>query len=116
MSVYKGDKIIAGGEAAAEYIRKQNVLSNYERVTSRQFTAAYDGEIDGYITGLAYDLQIRINDVNISIIERDGSSGPIIPVHATVKKGDKIVLWNAPETSNYFFYARWYKLRDYTGR
>lgn len=131
MSVFKGDRIIAGGDVADEhirkqitagfdavdeYIRKQNILSNYERITSRKFTAAYDGEIDGYTKGNIHgELRIKINDVIVSLVKRN-LSDQIMSVHATVKKGDRVEIWDAPYTESYFVYARWYKQRDYTGR
>lgn len=111
------DKVVNGADLATAYIRKQNILSNYERITSRKFTAAYDGEIDGYTKGsVDGELRITINDVVISLAKRDSYYSLGTSVHATVKKGDRVEIWDAKYTDYYFVYARWYKQRDYTGR
>lgn len=93
----------------AEYIRNQNVLSDIETVTL-PMTAPYDGELipvasnGGYIT-------FSINGSQYTV---GSSAGMTSTSGLPIKKGDNLQLQALVGTAG--FTARYYKLRDYTGR
>ena len=93
----------------AEYIRNQNVLSDIETVTL-PMTAPYDGELiavgsnGGYVT-------FRINGNEYTV---GSSAGMTNTSGLSIKKGDNLQLSALIGTAG--FTARYYKLRDYTGR
>ena len=111
MSVYKGDKLVAGSGLTAEYVRNQNILSDYEAV-SFPITAQYDGELIANTT-LNSGIKLSVNGVEIgwAVYVAAASTGNSVTI--TIKKGDVIA---STEGSYKSAYARWYKLRDYTGR
>jgi len=91
----------------AEYIRNQNVLSDYETASS-SFTAEYDGFISVRVAGTGQGVEIKINGVSIS--QNSNANYGVNGVSALFKKGDAIVTSDpAPKVC-------YYKLRDYTGR
>ena len=118
---YKKSLIVKAKQVAvpfdlAEYIRNQNVLSEWETFTatsSAKLTCLYDGELVfkdsntgwGDIIGTIY-----VNDVKFDIPSAGGSQGFIYTI--SVKKGD--VVYGMRDIKGGV--ARWYKLRDYTGR
>lgn len=93
----------------AEYIRNQNVLSGIETATL-PMTAPYDGELitvasdGGYITFTINGSRYTVG----SVVGMTYTSGMLI------KKGDVLALEALIGTAG--FTARYYKLRDYTGR
>lgn len=113
-----------------DYIRKQNVLSDWEDVygtwvTSNSPSDVYNVPYDGFLTfsmpqnssvGANYILYLLddngVNWKNITYYQ-GGNSG--IPITVAVKKGWKLY---GAYISNTFskVYASFYKLRDYTGR
>ena len=107
------DSTIAEPEVVTpEYIRNQNILSDYEAVTANtEFTAQYDGEIDGYTSGTG-QASISINGVGISYAQATANSEEV-SLHATFKKGDVVSSVNIAGGA---LKARYYKLRDYRGR
>lgn len=100
----------------AEYIRNQNILSDYETFTatsSAKLTCLYDGELvfKNSNTGWSDVIgTIYVNDVKFDIPSAGGSQGFIYTI--SVKKGD--VVYGMRDITGGV--ARWYKLRDYTGR
>ena len=91
-----------------EYIRNQNILSDYEAVTL-PLTAQYDGEL---VINCPADegINIKINGVAWAVY----ISGPAgHSVTLTLKKGDIVKVTKGTYKNAH---ARWYKLRDYTGR
>lgn len=96
-------------EGIKEYIRNQNILSGIETVTL-PMTAPYDGELNvvasdgGYATFSINGSQYTIG----SLAGMTNTSGLLI------KKGDNLQLQALIGTTG--FTARYYKLRDYTGR
>lgn len=91
----------------AEYIRNQNVLSDYETASS-SFTAEYDGFITAKVGGTGQGVEIKINGV--SIARNTNADYGINGVSALFKKGD-VVLTSDPAPK-----VCYYKLRDYSGR
>ena len=106
-----------------EYIRNQNVLSDLEPITISKNSSAptviqYDGIIyfsgtvrrestgNTYATYILNGIQKTVNDSN----EWEGFGC----ASCDVKKDDTIYLNNGWYAQNN--HARWYKLRDYTGR
>ena len=93
----------------AEYVRNQNVLSDVETVTL-PMTVPYDGELipvasnGGYVTFSINGSEYTVG----SLTGMTSSSG--LPI----KKGDGLTLQALVGTAG--FTARYYKLRDYTGR
>lgn len=91
----------------AEYIRNQNVLSDYETASS-SFTAEYDGFISVRVSGTGQGVEIKINGV--SIAQNTNADYGVNGVSALFKKGD-IILTGDPAPK-----VCYYKLRDYSGR
>lgn len=96
-------------EGIKEYIRNQNILSGIETVTL-PMTAPYDGELivvgsnGGYVT-------FSINGAQYTV---GSSTGMTSTSGLSIKKGDVLALQALIGTAG--FTARYYKLRDYTGR
>lgn len=93
----------------AEYVRNQNVLSGIETVTL-PMTAPYDGELIAVASGGGY-VTFSINGSQYTIGSLAGlTSTSGLPI----KKGDVLTLESLVGTAG--FTARYYKLRDYTGK
>ena len=96
-----------------EYIRNQNVLSDWEQsaFTTTNTPARFDGELTFYNNGTM--ISVYVNDVLIAGAG-DYYNGIRIQSSATIsfKKGDNIRLSMAITSQ----YARYYKLRDYSDR
>ena len=94
----------------AEYIRNQNILSDYEDINlSNQVTMEYDGFLS--VTALGNQRKIIVNNVRVS------SASPVSDIDGSgfiaFRKGDVVKL------SNYYnecAKVAYYKLRDYSGR
>lgn len=110
MSVYKGDKLVAGSGITPEYVRNQNILSDYDAVTF-PFTAQYDGILT-VACPTNSGVRVSVNGVEIGravYVEGYSTSNSTT---VAVNKGDVMTLSGNVD----FARARWYKLRDYTGR
>jgi hypothetical protein len=117
---YKKSLIVKAKQVAvpfdmAEYIRNQNVLSEWEDITlptsvETAITMQYDGIICATLKGKAGNtFDIYVNGIPLySSVSRDTVTVPF-------KKGDTVycVLTGSTTETNY---VRYYKLRDYTGR
>jgi hypothetical protein len=120
VAYYKKSLIVKAKQVAvpfdmAEYIRKQNVLSEWEDITlptsvETAITMQYDGIICATLKGKAGNtFDIYVNGIPLySSVSRDTVTVPF-------KKGDTVycVLTGSTTETNY---VRYYKLRDYTGR
>lgn len=99
-----------------EYIRNQNILSDYEAVTiGATAGAATTMQYDGFIIfakGNTTLSKIFINNVEVSYA--CNIAGTAITVNIPVNKGDAVYITNQ-QTSDYTK-AAFYKLRDYRGR
>ena len=100
--------------ATQRYVENQNLLSDYEDITiSGNPSAPTRMEYDGYVTvienGLDQGVKLYINGKNAGRANRHEA------VTVFVAKNDKLHLMN-PSTNGIDAYARFYKLRDYTGR
>ena len=100
--------------ATRRYVEDQNLLSDYEDITiSGNPSAPTRMEYDGYVTvienGLDQGVKLYINGKNAGRANRHEA------VTVFVAKNDKLHLMN-PSTNGIDAYARFYKLRDYTGR
>jgi hypothetical protein len=125
MSVYKGNKVIAGAgitENVKYYIRNQNILSDWENITvpAGGYTAPYDGFIaaaTGAFTGSGNLGCIKVNNMSCNswgIVPGGTSiSANMLSSGALVKKGDVVTIVGG---SSLTVKARFYKLRDYSGR
>lgn len=114
--------VMAPTSAAVQVaIRNQNVLSGLEQITSSG-TALYDGIIQAKVTinnesGFA-DLIIYINGVqsSSSCMNFNQYGLPSFGCQAFIQKGDTWKISKVSEIGSLSQSARWYKLRDYTGR
>lgn len=108
----------------AEYIRNQNILSDWENITlpttaATAITMQYDGfiYIDAHAEGEGVGAWVNLY-VNGKLFRSRADTGaynintPSLTV--PVKKGDVVYLDNSPKVVNKR--AAFYKLRDYTGR
>ena len=107
----------------AEYVRNQNVLSEWETITlstssSDPTIMHYDGFIaikDCYSGNTGYTL-VFIDGVNVIQINQYGASGTIAQspdgMSFPVKKGQSVYL-NVGSIQTAYRYAAFYKLRDY---
>lgn len=105
-----------------EYIRQQNVLSDWEIITpTGTYTAPYDGimAFDNHqwtsTNNLGYVLVNGVGCNNFGQID----GGTVVGQHfasmsVTVKKGD--VVTSTANLTGWDWKARWYKLRDYGDR
>jgi len=96
-------------ECSKEYIRNQNILSGIETVTL-PMTASYDGEL----IVLANNGGYAYLSINGSVYIVGSSVGMTNTSGLLIKKGDNLQL--IALIGNVGFTARYYKLRDYTGR
>lgn len=123
MSIYKGYKLVAGSGLDTEYVRNQNVLSNWETWHTDQtgtytFTASYDGIIacvtNAQTTDSGFICRISVNGVTSSAYVPPATSiaEGDFGVSAEVKKGDTVTY----TCTHCDIMTRYYKLRDYTGR
>ena len=94
----------------AEYIRNQNVLSDYENITLPVSSIPYDGLLTVSVSNGGY-VSFSINSRNFTIGSASGTSDTS---EITLKKGGNVGFLEAGGT--YGIYARYYKLRDYSGR
>ena len=94
----------------AEYIRNQNVLSEYENITLPVSSVPYDGLLTVSVSNGGY-VSFSIDSRNFTIGSATGTSDTS---EITLKKGTNIGFLEAGGT--YALYAKYYKLRDYTGR
>lgn len=97
-------------EGSKEYIRNQNILSEYENVTLPVSSVPYDGLLTVSVSNGGY-VSFSINARNFTIGSASGTSDTS---EITLKKGDNVGFLEAGGTC--VIYARYYKLRDYTGR
>ena len=126
MSVYKGDKLVAGSGLTAEYVRNQNILSDWEDITiSTNEAAPTVMPYDGFITVPTQPYDDNYIFVNGARIQETVSSASIagnrvivsVSLLCPVKKGDNVyVKHNGPGFKGTTSKACFYKLRDYTGR
>ena len=93
-----------------EYIRNQNVLSDYENITLPVSSVPYDGLLTVSVSNGGY-VSFSINARNFTIGSASGTSDTS---EIALKKGDNAGFIAADGT--YGIYVRYYKLRDYTGR
>lgn len=94
-----------------DYIRNQNILSDYEAVTF-PFTAQYDGELVATATvNNSTILSINGTVIGTAVYSR-GIDTVSNSVSIAFKKSDVITAQGAYSSA----FARYYKLRDYTGR
>lgn len=94
----------------AEYIRNQNILSDYESITLPVSSIPYDGLLTVSVSNGGY-VTFSINGRDFTIGSTSGTSDTS---DITLAKGDNVGFLAAIGT--YIIYARYYKLRDYTGR
>ena len=94
----------------AEYIRNQNVLSDFENITLPVSSVPYDGLLTVAVSNAGY-VSFSINARNFTIGSASGTSDTS---EISLKKGDNVDFLEAGGT--YGIYARYYKLRDYSGR
>lgn len=103
-----------------EYERKQNLLSDIEtlELSETDTVMPYDGYISVYFGGTADGLANRRLIINGITVGGESSLGTTNINASTmsylVKKGDNVRLSSAVDLHSVS--ARWYKLRDYSGR
>lgn len=122
------DKVESGNlnpvtsNAVSEYIRNQNILSDWEDITvpAAGYTAPYDGFVsvsNAVTTGKTGLAAILVNGVSCNswgILPTDITVGAnTMSCSALVKKGDVVTTIGVDIDATK---ARFYKLRDYTGR
>lgn len=110
---YIDNKLEEGGFDAPfnlkEYIQNQNILSGIETVTF-PMAAPYDGELIAVGSGGGY-VTFSINGNQYTV---GSSAGMTNTSGISIKKGDVLTLEALVGTAG--FTARYYKLRDYSGR
>lgn len=113
---YIDNKLEEGGFDAPfnlkEYIQNQNILSDIETIEQTTFpmTAPYDGELIAVGSGGGY-VTFSINGSQYTV---GSSAGMTNTSGMSIKKGDNLQLQALVGTVG--FTARYYKLRDYSGR
>lgn len=117
------DSTIAEPEVVTpEYIRNQNILSDWEDITvpAAGFTAPYDGFVsisNSVATGKTGLAAILVNGVSCNswrILPTDTTVGAnTLACSAPIKKGDVVTVIGVDIGATK---ARYYKLRDYRGR
>lgn len=111
------------GLATKEYVRNQNILSDWETITlstnsNNPTIMQYDGEliITGNPTSSSTQTYLFLIQSNIGAVSGSQTTdGTVVCVSKTIKKGDALHL----EGTNYGAItarARYYKLRDYSNR
>lgn len=102
----------------AEYIRNQNVLSEWEEpiFDGDSFTAQYDGILNAWLSSdVMVNATMYINSVQIARLYPNAGidSGIQLPI----KKGDVLTFsLSSGAIANIYKKVAYYKLRDYTGR
>lgn len=100
-----------------KYVRNQNILSDYENITiGKTVETATTMQYDGYINIMANStgtLYVYLNGETLIYYRIAGASYCDLPVTIAVKKGDVIYTNNVTTSASK---ARFYKLRDYSGR
>ena len=102
----------------AEYIRNQNILSEWEEpiFDGASFTAQYDGILNVWLSSdVAVNATLYINSVQIARLYPNAGvdSGTQLPI----KKGDIFTFsLISGGIANMYNKVAYYKLRDYTGR
>ena len=99
MSVYKGDKLVAGGSADTYFVRKP-AWSQAIELSPGNITAGYKAPADGMIVGSLYysrtgrDYYFTLNGTNIMpVLAKKGTNGDIarpLTLSLTVNQGDII--------------------------
>lgn len=117
------DSTVAEPEVVTpEYIRNQNILSDWEDITvpAAGFTAPYDGFVsisNSVATGKTGLAAILVNGVSCNswrILPTDTTVGAnTLACSAPIKKGDVVTVIGVDIGATK---ARYYKLRDYRGR
>lgn len=102
----------------AEYIRNQNILSEWEEpiFDGASFTAQYDGILNVWLSSdVTVNATLYINSVQIARLYPNAGvdSGAQLPI----KKGDILTFsLSSGGIANMYKKVAYYKLRDYTGR
>lgn len=109
--------------ALSDRIKNDNILSDFETISlgttpETAVTMQYDGFVFASWTSLqggqGYDRGIVVNNNEaVRTIGTVVSTGMSITVNTPVKKGDVVYM---TMSSHYSAKARFYKMRDYTGR
>lgn len=110
------NKVAGNSDSTKEYIRNQNILSEYEDITistssSSPTVMPYDGFI--YL-GTGKNVELYINTTHFFITDHTSISGSGACMVA-VRKGDRVYI-NHNGSGNLIEKVAYYKLRDYTGR
>ena len=106
----------------AEYIRNQNILSDYEDITlpttaTTAITMPYDGVYILANYGVSNIHHIYLNGIEISAgITGNSTTGASTSSTILFKKGDTMYRLNTYTDSTFVEHVAYYKLRDYTGR
>ena len=107
----------------AEYIRNQNVLSDYEDITlpttaGTAMTMPYDGVYILANYGVSTIHHIYLNGIEISVgITGNNTTGASTSSTILFKKGDTMYRLNTyTDSTSFVEHVAYYKLRDYTGR
>lgn len=106
----------------AEYIRNQNILSDYEDITlpttaATAITMPYDGVYILANYGVSDIHHIYLNGIEISAgITGNSTTGASTSSTILFKKGDTMYRLNTYTDSTFVEHVAYYKLRDYTGR
>jgi len=107
----------------AEYIRNQNVLSDYESITlpttaATAMTMPYDGVyiLANYGVSFVHDIYLNGNKISVGITGNE-STGASTSSTILFKKGDTMYRsLSSYAQSSLSEHVAYYKLRDYTGR
>lgn len=97
MSVYKGDKVVAGGSVDTYFVRKP-AWSQAETVTIAQLNAGYTIPADGMLVGYVYTTQqgtptkIMVNGVAIAIVYGASSDVSAGNFQTQVNQGDSVTV------------------------
>ncbi len=106
----------------AEYIRNQNILSDYEDITlpttaATAMTMPYDGVYILANYGVSNVHHIYLNGIEISAgTTGNNTTGASTSSTILFKKGDTMYRLNTYTGSTFAEHVAYYKLRDYTGR
>lgn len=102
----------------AEYIRNQNVLSEWEEpiFDGDSFTAQYDGILNAWLSSdVMVNATMYINSVQIARLYPN--TGIDSGIQLPIKKGDVLTFsLSLGAIANIYKKVAYYKLRDYTGR
>ena len=106
----------------AEYIRNQNILSDYEDITlpttaATAITMPYDGVYILANYGVLNIHHIYLNGIEISAgTTGNNTTGASTSSTILFKKGDTMYRLNTYTDSTFVEHVAYYKLRDYSGR